>query len=59
MKTLLPVAAALLPQAALAHPGSHHDAGWTHLLSQADHLATVAMVIALGAAVWLVLRGRP
>ena len=58
MKNLSVVTALLLPHAALAHPGNHHRASWTHLLSQADHLATVAMITALGVAAWLFLRGR-
>ena len=58
MKKPILAAALLLPQAALAHPGDHHGASWTHLLSQADHLATVAMITALGIAAWLFLRGR-
>ena len=51
-------AAALMPQAALAHPGDHGGASAIHLLSQADHLATVAMIAALGVAAWRFLRGR-
>jgi hypothetical protein len=54
----LSITGLLLPQAALAHPGDHHGASWTHLLSQADHLATVAMITGLGIAAWLFLRGR-
>ncbi|MGP9803681.1 DUF6732 family protein [Paracoccus sp. NSM] len=49
----------ILPGAALAHPGHHDDVSWTHLLTQGDHLATVAMITALGAAAWLFLRNRP
>ena len=59
MKIRLLLAAVLLPCAALAHPGLHHEAPPAHLLTQADHLATVAMIAALAAAGWLLLRGRP
>lgn len=58
MKKLSIPAVMLLPQAALAHPGQHAGVSWTHLLSQADHLATAAMITALGVAAWLFLRGR-
>ncbi len=58
MKKLSILAALLLPQIAMAHPGDHGGAGWTHLLSQADHLSTIAMITGLSIAAWLFLRGR-
>ncbi|SNR35153.1 hypothetical protein EYF88_05125 [Paracoccus sediminis] len=59
MKPYALAAALMIPQAVLAHPGDHGSASPVHLLSQADHLATLAMIIALGMAAWLFLRGRP
>lgn len=59
MKIRLLPAAVLLPCAALAHPRPHHDAAPAHLLTQPDHLATAAVIAALAAAGWLLLRGRP
>lgn len=49
----------VLPGAAMAHPGDHHGASPVHLLTQPDHLATIAMIAALAVVAWLVLRGRP
>lgn len=58
MKRLI-LAATLVPSVALAHPGHHDAVSWTHLLVHGDHLATIAMIAALGAAGWLFLRNRP
>ncbi|WP_282602309.1 hypothetical protein [Paracoccus sp. PARArs4] len=57
MKTLI-AAVTLLPTAALAHPGHHKDADPTHLLTQPDHLGTLALIVAAGVAAWVLLRGR-
>lgn len=52
MKRLLALLA-LAPTAALAHPGDHHGVGPWHLLTEPDHLAMIAAVVAvLGYAVW-------
>jgi hydrogenase/urease accessory protein HupE len=37
----------LLPSAALAHPGDHHAIGLWHLVTEADHLAMLAAVVAV------------
>nr|WP_111299861.1 hypothetical protein [Paracoccus saliphilus] len=50
--------ALLLPQLAQAHPGHHAEASALHLLTQPDHLATIALITALGVAAWFLLRGR-
>ncbi|MBU2956414.1 hypothetical protein Q4511_13050 [Paracoccus sp. 1_MG-2023] len=54
----LAAAIALLPSATLAHPGHHDHADPTHLLTQGDHVATIAMIAAVGIAAWALLRGR-
>lgn len=46
MKRLVP-ALILLPSAALAHPGDHHATGLLHLLTEPDHLAMIAAVVAV------------
>ncbi len=52
MKRLV-TALTLLPSAALAHPGDHRASGLWHLLTEPDHLAMLAGVVAvLGYAVW-------
>ncbi len=52
MKRLVPVLM-LLPSAALAHPGDHHATGLLHLLTEPDHLAMIALVVAvLGYAIY-------
>lgn len=52
MKRILP-ALTLLPSAALAHPGDHHATGLLHLLTEPDHLAMIAVVVAvLGYAIY-------
>ncbi|WP_168217457.1 hypothetical protein [Paracoccus liaowanqingii] len=57
--TRLILAAVLFPSLALAHPGHHDAVSWTHLLVHGDHLATIAMIAALGVAAWAILRNRP
>jgi hydrogenase/urease accessory protein HupE len=43
----------VLPSVALAHPGDHHATGLLHLLTEPDHLAMIAAVVAvLGYAVY-------
>jgi hydrogenase/urease accessory protein HupE len=54
---------ALVPVVALAHEGHHEGmsapVGLRHLLSQPDHLAVLAMVVALvGVSGWQVYRNR-
>lgn len=46
MKRILP-ALTLAPSAALAHPGDHHATGLWHLLTEPDHLAMIAIVVAV------------
>ena len=53
------LAAVLFPSVAMAHPGHHDTVSWTHMLVHGDHLATIAMIAALGAAAWAILRNRP
>ena len=49
--------AALLPGAALAHPGDHSATGFQHTLTQPDHLALLAVVVMAAAALrWLWVR---
>jgi hydrogenase/urease accessory protein HupE len=49
----LATAVTLLPSAALAHPGDHHTTGLWHVLTEPDHLAMIAAVVAvLGYAVY-------
>ena len=48
---------ALLPSVALAHPGDHGPAGVVanlrHVLTEADHLALLAVMVAVAAAlIW-------
>ena len=52
MKRILPTLI-LLPSVALAHPGDHHATGLLHLLTEPDHLAMIAVVVAvLGYAIY-------
>lgn len=44
MNRLVP-AFALLPTAALAHPGDHRASILWHLLTEPDHLAMIAVVV--------------
>lgn len=46
MKKLF-TALSLAPSVALAHPGDHHSTGLLHLLTEADHLAMIAAVVAV------------
>ncbi len=48
----------LAPSAALAHPGDHSHAGVLHLLSEPDHLAMIALGVAIVAYVAVKLRSR-
>lgn len=53
-KTAFVLAAFLLPAAARAHPGPHHDdLGWSflHALTEPDHLLTMALVLVWAAMV--------
>ena len=58
MKKLSLTAAALLPQTALAHPGDHSHASPLHMLTEADHLAVIVVVMAAAIAAWIWHRGR-
>lgn len=54
MKKLIALAA-LLPTAALSHPGNHSDVAPTHALTSVDHLAVliaIVAVIGLAATIW-------
>ena len=50
---------ALAPGAALAHPGDHRFANLSHLVSEPDHLAMIALGAALVAYAAYKLRSRP
>ena len=43
---------AALPSSALAHAGDHSARGLTHLLTEPDHLALIAVLV--GVAAWVV-----
>jgi hydrogenase/urease accessory protein HupE len=62
MKHLLTLTFALLPAAAIAHPGDHHQfsltAALTHALSEPDHLIGLAALAAVSAVGWSLWRGR-
>jgi hydrogenase/urease accessory protein HupE len=47
MTRILLAAPLLAPTAALAHPGDHHATGLLHLLTEPDHLAMIAAVVAV------------
>ncbi len=57
MKRLLPLSL-LTPTAALAHPGDHSTSGILHMLTEADHLALLAVVAAAVAFGVIKLRAR-
>lgn len=46
MKHLVPILT-LLPAAAQAHPGDHQASGLLHLVTEPDHLAIIAAVVAV------------
>ncbi len=48
----------LLAPPALAHPGDHGAAGLIHLLTEPDHLAMIALAVAVVVLVAVMLRGR-
>lgn len=51
MRTILVCLAALLPLAALAHPGDHSAVPPTHALTAPDHLAVlIALIVVAGLA---------
>jgi len=58
MKRLTAVLVAL-PTLAMAHAGDHTGAGLTHLLTEPDHLALIAALVAVVALVIYKLRSRP
>lgn len=57
-RLFLTPAALLLPATAMAHSGDHSQSAPTHMLSEPDHLAGLALVVALGLAIWLWHRRR-
>lgn len=48
----------LMATPALAHPGDHGAAGLMHLLTEPDHLAMIALAVAVVVLVAVKLRGR-
>jgi hypothetical protein len=58
MKRLTAVLVAL-PTLAMAHAGDHTGLGLTHLLTEPDHLALIAALVAVVALVIYKLRSRP
>lgn len=57
MKRLI-AALAVVPSAALAHPGDHRFADLVHLVSEPDHLAMLALGVAVLAYAVFMLRAR-
>ena len=57
MKRLTAVVVAL-PTLAMAHAGDHTGLGLTHLLTEPDHLALIAALVAVVALVIYKLRSR-
>jgi hypothetical protein len=55
MKRLI-AALAVVPSAALAHPGDHRLAEFLHLITEPDHLAMLALGVAVLA--WAVFKTR-
>lgn len=55
----LPALLALIPSAALAHPGDHSSAKILHLLTEPDHAAMIALGGAVLAYGIFKLRSRP
>ena len=58
MKRLTAVLVAL-PTLAMAHAGDHTGLGLTHLLTEPDHMALIAALVAVVALVIYKLRSRP
>lgn len=52
------LALAALPTPAFAHSGDHSHTAPTHMLTEADHLAVIAVVVLVGIGVWAWRRGR-
>lgn len=57
MKRLLPLSL-LTPTAAIAHPGDHSTSGILHMLTEPDHLALLAVIVAVAAFAIIKLRAR-
>ncbi|KAF0173606.1 MAG: hypothetical protein FD162_1583 [Rhodobacteraceae bacterium] len=55
----LAVLLTLTPTLALAHPGDHRFANLVHLVSEPDHLAMIALGVALVVYTAYKLRSRP
>ena len=56
MKRLLPLL--LIPYVAFAHPGDHSTTGLLHMLTEPDHLALLAVIVAAAVFGILKLRAR-
>lgn len=54
----LAILAAVIPTAALAHPGGHHFSEWMHILTEPDHLAMIGAGVAVVAYGAVKLRSR-
>ncbi len=52
-KLILTPATLLIPATAMAHSGDHSQSAPTHMLSEPDHLAALALIAALGLGVWI------
>lgn len=59
MERCLAVLTLFAPSAAMAHAGDHGQSGSFHLLSQADHLAMIALGVACVVLLLAKLRSRP
>jgi hydrogenase/urease accessory protein HupE len=55
----LSLAFVLVPTVATAHPGDHGAVGLWHLLTEADHLAMIAVGLVVTALAIRKLRSRP
>jgi hydrogenase/urease accessory protein HupE len=61
MRTSIALLFALTASSAFAHPGDHHGSLLTtlwHLVSEPDHLALIAIAVAVGATLAIALRRR-
>ena len=58
MKHPIRLAALLAPLPAFAHPGDHGTTGVLHLLTEPDHVALLAVVVALAVYGFVKLRSR-